>query len=175
MKNESWKTIGASFKPGEIQRLNAWIGDKSRNAAIREVILTALQTGLDYDSVLITLTNAVRLNLLLNEKDKLRERSMKLREEVAELKTTTAKLKDYEEGLRQRILRDFITTPTSTSLPTIPPLNLPFTTPLMTESKAEDEDKDNAEEEAAVEVVEEAAENGQRTPQKLRIFSSTFG
>ena len=140
---EGWKTVGASFKSGEIQRLNAWIGDKSRNAAIREVILTALQTGLDYDLVLITLTNAVMLNRLLNEEDKLRERIMKLREEENNLKVATTKLKDYQQGLRQKILRDFITTPTSTALPTIPPLN-----PGMTESEAEDEldlDKDNVE------------------------------
>jgi len=107
----SWQTIGARFKSDEIEKLDKWIKGESRNKVIRELVLTAIESGLSCEDILTIMKNAPRLNSLSNEEERLIERILRLREKEERLERSIANLENYEHGLREKIIKDFITTP----------------------------------------------------------------
>ena len=109
-----WQTIGARFKSDEIEKLDRWIKDKSRNKVLRELVLTAIESGLSWEEVLTAIKKSPRLTLLTNEEQRLVERILRLREEEAKLIKSINELRSYENELRGRIIRDFIKIPTLT-------------------------------------------------------------
>jgi len=168
-----WQTIGARFKSDEIEKLDRWIKGESRNKVLRELVLTAIESGLSCEDILTVMKNAPRLSLLTNEEQRLTERILRLREKEERLKKSITDLENYEHGLREKIIHDFLTTPT-----------LNFFTPVaapkeegvqnFAEAPAYPEEVEEKFPEAPVDKGEEKKEEVVVKKNRLRIDSSVF-
>ena len=157
-----WKTLGASFNELEIKKVDSWLkGCVTRNGAIRELVLSAVGSGLVYRDLLTIVKNGIETKWLYDRLDLARQEFGELQAQRTIILSNIESLKKTEKEIFKRIARGIPIGP-AIPLPVIPIVSIQKTEEVV--EKVEEDKKEAAVEEAAVEIEK-------KTPMRLRISS----
>ena len=161
---EGWMTVGASFKKSEIKTLDTWLkGGVTRNGALRQLILSAALSGLEYHNLLTIVQSGVETKRLYDRLDLARREFGELQAQRTIILSNIESLKKTEKEIFKRIAR---------GIPIGPAIPLPVI-PIVSIQKTEEEGKREAVEKAEPmeDKVEEiaAVEEEKKKPQKMNL------